>query len=119
MVLNVALKIKKLTDKLLYTKTKEWKYEKEYRIVLPLNDNSMACKGGLYNVTELGLSISEITMGLKTLEENKRLLMQCCDVINRKRKKFDLVKLYQLEVQGCKLVKCRVNPQKGMTGDVL
>lgn len=116
---NVALKIKKLTDKLLYTKTKEWKYEKEYRIVLPLNDNSMGCKGMLYNVTELGLSISEITMGLRTLEENKRLLMQCCDAINRKRKKFDLVKLYQLEVKGCKLVKYRVNHKKSMSGDVL
>lgn len=34
-------------------------------------------------------------------------------------KKSDLVKLYQLEVQGCKLVKCRVNHKKSMSGDVL
>lgn len=34
-------------------------------------------------------------------------------------KKSDLVKLYQLEVQGYKLVKCRVNHKKNMSGDVL
>lgn len=106
---NTALKIKKLTDELLYTKTKEWKYEKEYRIVLPLKDESEGCKGGLYNVTELNLNISEITMGLRISEENKTLLMQSCDIINQKRKNSDLVKLYQLEVRGCKLVKCPAN----------
>ena len=57
--------------KIMYTKDSVWKYEKEYRIVYPLDENS---KGMNVPIHRLGMRTSRIVAGINCSEDNKKKL---------------------------------------------
>ena len=107
-----TLDLMRLCNTMFYSKTKDWAYEKEYRIIEPCHVEDDEA-GRLFLVSELGLRVSEIILGLKCSEENKAVMQDVCKKVNQKRGKREYIKLYQLSLDGCKFIKKRVSGDSG------
>ncbi|MEI0558328.1 DUF2971 domain-containing protein [Brachyspira intermedia] len=102
--------IDNITD-LFTIKSKEWEYEDEYRILFydEKNENS--------NGTLINLPIKSICFGVQTSKEDKELVYNLVQYINKKNrnkngKKYKRIKLYYAELDDNELFKINIKPYK-------
>ncbi|CRF35069.1 hypothetical protein BRSU_2411 [Brachyspira suanatina] len=99
--------IDNITD-IFTVKSKEWKYEDEYRILFYDEENKNP------NGTLINLPIKSICFGVKTSDDDKELIYNIVNSINEKRLDYnnDIVKLYQAELDDNELFKINIKPYK-------
>ncbi|MEI0562370.1 DUF2971 domain-containing protein [Brachyspira pilosicoli] len=100
--------INNITD-LFIIKSREWKYEDEYRILLHDEKNENP------NGTLVNLPIKSICFGVQTSNDDKELVYNIVNSINEKNKnknakKYRRIKLYQAELDDNELFKINIKP---------
>lgn len=97
--------LQKLNEMILYTKTAEWSYEKEYRLVLSASKFTKKSKisGKLIEADSVGLEIAEITIGLSCSEKNRKRVIKVWRKLNRG--SASPIRLFELKYEGDKLTR--------------
>ena len=100
--------INNITD-LFIIKSREWKYEDEYRILFYDEENKNP------NGTLINLPIKSICFGVQTSKEDKELVYNIVNSINEKNKnkntkKYKRIKLYQAELDDNEIFKINIKP---------
>ena len=90
-------------------KSREWKYEDEYRILFYDKENKNP------NGTLINLPIKSICFGVQTSREDKELVYNIVNSINKKNKnkntkKYKRIKLYQAELDDNELFRINIKP---------
>ena len=119
--INIVLIDNKTIDNItdLFTiKSKEWEYEDEYRILFYDEKNKNT------NGTLINLPIKSICFGVQTSKEDKELVYNVVEYINKKNrnkngKKYKRIKLYQAELDDNELFKINIKPYKHKKRGVL
>lgn len=97
------------------TKSKEWKYEDEYRILFYDKEKKYEDKNGIL----ISLPIKSICFGVETTMEDKEIvssIIKHVNEINKKRKK-KRIKLYQAELGDNELFKINIKPYKNKSNN--
>lgn len=98
-------KAKNLLHNLYYQKTREWKYENEYRILQSFGKSKGKNKyGKLIYLDKIGLYVKEIIIGLNCSDDNFSLLNDLCVFLNLNRNKKQRIKLKVLTIENGRLV---------------